>query len=185
MPDCSVKIWRPQKWYRRASWQMPALMLVVALCIGQAAMHFSAPSSPVTVKPIIVEVIRPGSSGAVQVSNTGPAFTKCRSSTSSDCVVDGDTFRYQGDIIRIADIDAPETRDAKCAVEAQLGAQATARLARLLNQGEFQLDRYETRDRDRYGRLLRVVSRNGSSIGNIVVAEGLARRWEGRRRPWC
>ena len=41
------------------------------------------------------------------------------------------------------------------------------------------------RDTDRYGRKLRVVERDGVSLGETLVAEGLARRWEGRRRPWC
>jgi endonuclease YncB( thermonuclease family) len=41
------------------------------------------------------------------------------------------------------------------------------------------------RDADRYGRKLRVVTRNGRSLGDILVAEGLARRWDGRRRSWC
>lgn len=185
MPDCSVKIWRPQKWYRRASWQLPALVLLIGFGIGQAAIHFGTSPSAIPSQPTVVEVIRPNGSGMMDASNVGLAFAKCNFPTSSDCVVDGDTFRYEGDVIRIADIDAPETRDAKCASEAQLGAQATARLARLLGQGKFQLDRYEARDRDQYGRLLRVVSRNGLSIGSILVTEGLARRWDGRRRPWC
>jgi micrococcal nuclease len=41
------------------------------------------------------------------------------------------------------------------------------------------------RDEDRYGRKLRVVVRDGRSIGDMLVAEGLARAWTGRREPRC
>lgn len=41
------------------------------------------------------------------------------------------------------------------------------------------------RDKDRYGRYLRKVDRNSQSLGDILVREGLARPWPGRRRSWC
>jgi endonuclease YncB( thermonuclease family) len=44
---------------------------------------------------------------------------------------------------------------------------------------------YGSRDRDQYGRALRVVYQGGVSIGARLVSEGLARPWEGRRRGWC
>lgn len=102
-----------------------------------------------------------------------------------NCVIDGDTFYLAGEKIRIADIDAPETGGAQCSFEAALGARATARLRELLNEGPFELRGYRSRDRDLYGRKLRVVVRDGKSIGETLVSEGLARRWNGRREPWC
>jgi micrococcal nuclease len=112
-------------------------------------------------------------------------FAKCGYITRDNCVIDGDTFLIAGEKIRIADIDAPETGGAQCASEAELGARATARLRELLNQGPFELQSYRSRDADQYGRKLRVVMRDGMSIGEILISEGLARRWGGRRRPWC
>ncbi|MFN3321791.1 MAG: thermonuclease family protein, partial [Allorhizobium sp.] len=41
------------------------------------------------------------------------------------------------------------------------------------------------RDMDRYGRKLRTVTRGEQSIGEMLVAEGLARRWNEARRDWC
>ncbi|MBP2562403.1 endonuclease YncB(thermonuclease family) [Neorhizobium galegae] len=41
------------------------------------------------------------------------------------------------------------------------------------------------RDKDRYGRTLRSLTRHGHSLGDILVSEGLARTWAGRREPWC
>jgi micrococcal nuclease len=101
-----------------------------------------------------------------------------------DCVIDGDTFWYQGQKIRIADINTPETSEPDCAYEAELGAQATARLQELLNQGGFTIEPID-RDRDRYGRLLRTVTRDGESLGAVLVDEGLAEEWRGHRGSWC
>jgi micrococcal nuclease len=107
---------------------------------------------------------------------------------AGDCVIDGDTFWYRGDKIRIADINTPETSEPRCTREAELGAQATVRLRELLNAGAFTLAPNNDgtgRDSDRYGRLLRVVTREGSSLGNTLVREGLAETWRGYRSSWC
>jgi micrococcal nuclease len=111
-------------------------------------------------------------------------FGLCHSGGGTNCVVDGDTFWFQGEKYRIADIDTPETHPARCAEEAALGEAATDRLQQWLNDGAFTLES-AGRDADRYGRKLRVPTRGGESVGTVLVDEGLARPWEGRRRPWC
>ena len=111
-------------------------------------------------------------------------FTFCGGSNMINCVVDGDTFRLSGDRIRIADIDTPELHPARCPYEQALGEAAKQRLLELLNAGPFDLKPID-RDIDRYGRKLRVVMRGGKSLGDVLVTEGLARTWEGRRRGWC
>ena len=98
-------------------------------------------------------------------------------------VIDGDTFDYAGERIRIADIDTPELRG-RCPEEGRLARAAAERLEVLLGAGPFELKRLG-RDQDRYGRKLRVVVRGGRSLGDTLVAEGLARTWTGRRQPWC
>ncbi|MGH1481721.1 MAG: thermonuclease family protein [Geminicoccales bacterium] len=111
-------------------------------------------------------------------------FRLCVRASQQDCVVDGDTFRYRGETIRVSDIDAPEVRDYQCASEAALGHRATERLLSLLNAGAFRLEA-SGRDRDRYGRLARLVIRDGRSLGDVLIGEGLARRWAGARHSWC
>ncbi len=101
------------------------------------------------------------------------------------CVVDGDTFWFEGQKIRIADIDTPEISQPHCPGEYQRGMTATRRLLDLLNAGPFELRPYQDRDEDAFGRKLRLVTRNGSSIGDQLVAEGLAHRWIGHKEPWC
>lgn len=133
-----------------------------------------APDRPVPMAP-------PGAAPTDQLSAD---FTLCHRGGGTNCVVDGDTFWFAGVKYRIADIDTPETHPPRCAAEAALGARATERLAVLLNAGPFSLESGD-RTSDRYGRALRVVTRDGASLGETLVAEGLARRWGGHRDPWC
>lgn len=111
-------------------------------------------------------------------------FGLCGGGARYNCVIDGDTFWYRGEKVRIADINTPETGSPGCAHEAQLGAAATARLQALLNAGAFTLEPVD-RDRDKYGRLLRTVTRDGASLGGVLVREGLAEEWQGYRSDWC
>ncbi|MCB2089273.1 MAG: thermonuclease family protein [Sphingomonadaceae bacterium] len=114
----------------------------------------------------------------------GARFAPCNSGPRITCVVDGDTFWLNGTKIRIADINTPETSRPACPYEAELGRRATGRLLDLLNSGPFTLSR-SGRDEDRYGRKLRVVMRGGQSLGEVLITEGLAEQWQGRRRNWC
>ncbi|RYE04133.1 MAG: thermonuclease family protein [Sphingomonadales bacterium] len=121
---------------------------------------------------------------AAAVEAPAREFGFCHSGGGTDCVVDGDTFWMDGEKIRVADIDAPETHPSRCPEEARLGNAATRRLQALLNAGPVTLVTPE-RATDRYGRALRIVTRGGDSLGEQLVREGLARRWTGRREPWC
>lgn len=111
-------------------------------------------------------------------------FGLCGWDVTNNCVIDGDTFWFRGEKIRVADINTPETSDPKCAAEAELGARATARFTQLLNAGAFSLEPVD-RARDNYGRALFVVTRGGESVGGTLVREGLAEEWRGYRREWC
>lgn len=114
-----------------------------------------------------------------------PRLQLCGSGQRVSCVVDGDTIWLRGEKIRIADIDTPEVGSPQCDAEYQLGMQATYRLRDLLNEGPWSIEPIGSRDEDQYGRKLRVLTRNGQSIGDMLVAEGLARTWTGQREPWC
>ena len=111
-------------------------------------------------------------------------FEACGRGERINCVVDGDTFWYAGEKIRVADINTPEVSEPQCPREAALGARASARLQALLNEGAFTLETVD-RDRDPYGRLLRTVTREGESVCAVLVREGLAEEWRGSRSGWC
>ncbi|RWJ60802.1 MAG: thermonuclease family protein [Mesorhizobium sp.] len=121
---------------------------------------------------------------ASQQDTLSASFPICGDDPRVTCVVDGDTFWHQGVKIRIADIDTPELSPPRCEAERVKGEAAKRRLRELLNAGKFSLVA-GWRDEDRHGRKLRTVTRNGHSIGETLIAEGLARRWDGARRGWC
>ena len=109
------------------------------------------------------------------------ALAICAPGPRDHCVHDGDTVWWEGEKIRIADIDTPELNGV-CEYERDLALRARNRLVQLLNAGAFQIAR---KGQDRYGRTLATLHRSGRSIGDQLVAEGLARTWSGRREPWC
>lgn len=111
-------------------------------------------------------------------------FALCDGPVRVNCVVDGDTFWFRGEKIRIADIDAPELFSPHCHDERSVGEASRDRLLELLNGRSFTLAT-GSRDTDRFGRTLRTVTRDGRSLGVILVQEGLARRWNAPRRDWC
>jgi len=101
-------------------------------------------------------------------------------------VTDGDTFRLtSGERIRIADIDAPESRrdQAKCTAELALGKAASKRARALLTGQTISF----TRRGKSWKRTVANVTWRGRDLGKALIANGIARPWP-RRRPkpdWC
>jgi endonuclease YncB( thermonuclease family) len=103
-------------------------------------------------------------------------------------VTDGDTLCIDGRPHRIANIDAPELRHAQCDAERRLAMVAKRRLIELLGSGRMEVtvgDPVTGRTFDRHDRILATISVDGHDVGAILIAEGLARPWEGKRRSWC
>jgi endonuclease YncB( thermonuclease family) len=92
------------------------------------------------------------------------------------CVVDGDTLWWQGEKIRIAEIDTPEM-NGRCPAERDLARRARARLVELLAAGPVRFERVGT---DRFGRTLA----SFGSVSEQLIREGLAHRWPSRK-GWC
>jgi endonuclease YncB( thermonuclease family) len=161
---------------RRVGWFLPAL---IALPLGAFSAVFFWGGPPEALA--IADIAKPAAPDPESAR-----FAICGSGARIDCVVDGDTFWYRGEKIRIADINTPEVSEPGCAAEASLGRRATNRLLVLRNEGPFTLEPGgHGRDRDPYGRLLRTVTRQGDSLGDVLVDDGLAEEWQGYRRDWC
>ncbi|HEV7246223.1 MAG TPA: thermonuclease family protein [Shinella sp.] len=148
-----------------------AISMMFAFASGATAMY------------LISGNIVPPANAVTQVS--AKPFSRCAGAVRTHCVVDGDTLWLSGVKVRIADIDTPEISEPKCASEEALGEKATARLIELVNAGPFEMRAWQGRDEDRYGRKLRVLVRNGKSLGDVLVSESLAHTWSGRKEPWC
>lgn len=98
-------------------------------------------------------------------------------------VIDGDTIRVGGQVVRLLGLDAPELRGA-CQREIRLARAAAARLEQLVAGGVV----LQPQGRDRYRRTLAVVrDRQGRDVAQILIREGLARPYDGRgpRPGWC
>ncbi len=158
---------------------MWALVVAAGAFAGTlAALQMQAPA------PTRAELSWPYATRAAAPEPHSAHFGFCHTGGGRNCVVDGDTFWFEGQKYRLADIDTPETHPPRCAQEARLGTQATERLRDWLNSGAFRLEE-NGRDSDRYGRKLRIATRDGVSVGSVLIDAGLARPWEGYRRPWC
>lgn len=195
-----AKQWGPHRPRRRARFSEGELRLTLlgSLLLGFAVAHYGSWENR-DVVPDFAEVAAPDpyaesrrSKRILEAQEGAPpsAFAGGAASgaivvggTQAVDVIDGDTFRLDGESIRIADIDTPEV-NGRCAYESALAERATQRLAVLLAAAPFEMQP-AGRDEDRYGRKLRIVTRGGHSLGDQLVAEGLARTWTGRREPWC
>lgn len=110
-------------------------------------------------------------------------FSMC-GSVRHTCIVDGDTIWLEGRNLRLESFDTPEPYNDICGgrTEVELAHRASARLRDLLNQNSFTV---ETHGKDRYDRTLATIRINGRDVGDILIAEGLARRWPDGREFWC
>lgn len=129
-------------------------------------------------------VIRRSGSAASPSDRESARFGPCYGRSGDNCTIDGDSIIYAGRQIRIADIDTPEIGHPTCPGERALGQAAEDRLRDLLNAGSFSLEPAD-RTHDRYGRELWTITRGGRSLGETLIAEGLAHPWVGHKLPWC
>ena len=185
----SLHFHHPQrKWSsapRRQGWMPRVSTVRLVALVGIAVALFGADALEIDLFPRSGEAPQAISEPWVGAVPERAVFTLCERSHGRNCVVDGDTIRYHGVKIRLSGIDTPEIAGFKCASELALGQRARDRLLVLINAGPFVVRHQSGRDEDRYGRKLRTIERNGRSLGDDLVAEGLARRWDGTRRSWC
>ncbi|HEY9219041.1 MAG TPA: thermonuclease family protein [Phenylobacterium sp.] len=102
-------------------------------------------------------------------------------------VIDGDTIELAaGERVRILNIDTAEMPPrSQCAEERRLAFAAKWRLTEVLRQAEAITLTRRGRDRDIYGRQLRLVQADGVDVGELLVQERLARPWQGHKAAWC
>jgi micrococcal nuclease len=174
-------VWARRKRSRRAVAGFLLTVLVVVGLAGLSLVTAGPEDTPFEIRHLWTDDAREAEENQI----AGIHFTPCERPPFANCVIDGDTFYLERQSIRLFDIDTPELNPSRCALEARLGAEAKARLLELLNAGPFSLEAEGTRDEDQYGRQLRSPVREGRSFGDILASEGLARKWTGRRLPWC
>src|SRR5215470_5253962 len=117
-------------------------------------------------------------------------------------VIDGDTIRvyHQQPNVRLVGFNAPETRNAACPAEFELGSKATRRLRDIIKTGnlDFTYIRCSCPQATQgtfacnYGRDCGTLKSNGRDVGAILIEEGLAvpfvcgaTHCPKTPRPWC
>lgn len=117
----------------------------------------------------------------------GPHQTKfylCGTAKQDDCVIAGDSFMFHGQKIRLAGIEVPDMDKPRCEAERIKGSDAELRVRAFLDSGPFDLVAAGADDTDSRGQKIRAVMRNGISLSDILVREGLARK-PGATGGWC
>lgn len=100
-------------------------------------------------------------------------------------IVDGDTLRLPGEVLRVVSIDAPETEHrAECVAERYLGELAKRKAAEIIGAVDEITIGIEP-SRDRYGRLLGSVLVDDESFADLMIDARVAVYWSGRRHDWC
>lgn len=100
--------------------------------------------------------------------------------------VDGDTLKYQGQSLRLINVDTPEPTqygNAECPEEAALGDKASRYVKDLVSRNKVVIV-YSGRNGG-YGRPLVNVLVDGKDLGEMLIAEGLAEPWRGHQADWC
>jgi endonuclease YncB( thermonuclease family) len=125
-----------------------------------------------------------------------PAFAE-PVNPSDILVVDGDTIRIHSrqPNVRLVGFNAPETRNATCQAEADLGARATQRLRNLVKLGNLDLEMVACSCPAfacNYARNCGTLKASGRDVGAILIEEKLAvpficgaTRCLKTPRPWC
>lgn len=109
-------------------------------------------------------------------------------------IIDGDTFsgvvKLEGDIeisvrVRLRNVDTPEI-NGECEYEKTKAQQARARLGEIIPVGTM-VELTNIKDDKYLGRIdANVFDSRGRDVGNVLVREGLGRKYNGGRRDkWC
>lgn len=101
-------------------------------------------------------------------------------------LVDGDTVAYGHERIRLQGPDTPESWKPRCDAELAVALEAKAKLRELLGDNEIVVERHGV---DRYSRTLALLHiesgpNAGQEVGELLIASGLAVRWQPGRAAW-
>lgn len=108
-----------------------------------------------------------------------------RAARKVTCLVDGDTGWERGLKWRLLDIDTPETFEAACDQEKEVGERAKLRLQELM-AGGYRLVGTGGKDLTSQRRdLVRIVLPDGRDAGKVLLREGLAQPWPNKGNIWC
>jgi endonuclease YncB( thermonuclease family) len=152
--------------------------------------------------PAVIKLEPRSAASGPKVIDLGSEITGALGAVSpgSIRVVDADTIFHNGKSYRLVGYDTPESGPrAKCAAERELAARAVRRLRQIVTGDNLRLQRVscgcpagtEGTDHCNHGRLCAVLTADDRDVAQILIGEGLARRYTCRgdncppKQPWC
>ncbi len=133
----------------------------------------------------VVAVARSGETASSALAGTYQArFFLCGTAKQDDCVSSPDRFVFHGQKIRLVGIEVPDIKKPRCDAERIKASDAELRVRAFLDSGPFELRTWQGNDDEVDGHRLRDVTRNGMSLSEILVRDGLAHK-PGASGGWC
>lgn len=126
-------------------------------------------TNPASSQPVHLDMCKPGQ----------------KNTPTKTCLVDGDTLWLHGEDIRLQSFDTPEPTSNICGgqKEIALAHKASARMLELLNSNDWTIERFGI---DHTGkRRLATIRINGQDVGDVLIREGMARKWPDGPEFWC
>jgi micrococcal nuclease len=123
---------------------------------------------------------------AMPATAPGPAVAAdirvmlCAELAYRTCVHNGDLIYLSGTPWRLADVVTPDRYLAACPKASNLAWDAAIRLRDLINEGPFDFAEVTVG-----GEPMAQLNRNGTSLGDTLVAEGLAKPRTAQTPDWC
>jgi endonuclease YncB( thermonuclease family) len=111
-------------------------------------------------------------------------FFLCGTAKQDDCVSSPDRFVFHGQKIRLVGIEVPDIKKPRCEAERIKASDAELRVRAFLDSGPFELRTWQGNNDEVDGHRLRDVTRNGMSLSEILVRDGLAHK-PGTPSGWC
>lgn len=144
------------------------------------------PQKTETVENAMCTIIPSTITAALVAAGLWMAFQAGRFDPAGMRVIDGDTVAIAGETMRLIGIDVPEERGrVECVTSLRIAQAARAKIEAM--KADARSGRYEHDGKDRLGRTLAHVTLDGQDIAEKLLADGLAKLWNGRGRPprWC
>jgi endonuclease YncB( thermonuclease family) len=144
------------------------------------------PPAPVGKPGLDVARPEPATRGGDRLAGSYAAkFFLCGTAKQDDCVVSADRFVFHGEKIRLVGVEVPDIKKPRCEAERIKASDAKLRVRAFLDSGPFDLVSWQGNDAEVEGHKLRDVTRNGRSLADVLVSEGLAKRPGQGRSGWC
>lgn len=150
---------------------VPVGIILVALAIAGLAIYLLKDSLPGAGK----------GASANSPTSISASFAACDDLNGEACVLTANSYAYQGRCYHLSDISVPAEAGALCPEEAQKAQRGRMALLTLLNGGRFDA-RPDPADANPAARRL---TRDGVSLGEIMIFKGHARPWSPTPIDWC